>query len=108
MTELTLRNKSAEILSRPNNSELEMDAIATFSAPQINPNLYGPPLMQACQNYLNAYQQWTYLYFLREDSNRSNLIIYNTETETQEIKTLQNWQPQNFSTCITQQAILFS
>ncbi|CAG9330134.1 unnamed protein product [Blepharisma stoltei] len=102
MADLTLRNKSAEILSRPKNPELEMDFRATCSTSQINLSLYDPPLMQTCQDYLNACQQGASLYNLREDNRRTDLIIYNTETETQEVKTLQSPKPLDSSTCITQ------
>ncbi|CAG9329503.1 unnamed protein product [Blepharisma stoltei] len=102
MADLTLRNKSAEILSRPNNPELEMDFRATCSAPLYIPSLYEPPLMQFCQNYLNAYQQGTSLYNIRGDSKRNSLIIYNTETETQQVNILQTPQQLDSCSCITQ------
>ncbi|CAG9318577.1 unnamed protein product [Blepharisma stoltei] len=101
----TLRNKKAEILSMPNNPELEMDFRATCSAYQSNSNLYDPPLMQAYQDYLNAYQQKTSLYNVTEDAenNRTNLVIYNTETEVQEeVRILQTPELLNWNTCITQ------
>ncbi|CAG9322837.1 unnamed protein product [Blepharisma stoltei] len=98
----TLRNKTAEILSRPNNPELEIDFRTTCSTIQANSSLYDPPLMQAYQDYLKAYQLKTSLYNLREDSNGTNLIINNTETETQEVKTLQTPEPLDKTTCITQ------
>ncbi|CAG9324196.1 unnamed protein product [Blepharisma stoltei] len=97
----TLRNKTAEILSRPNNPELEIDFRATCSAIQINS--YDPPLMQAYQDYLNAYQQKTSLYSLTiDEDSRVNLIIYNTETETEEVKILQTPESLGACTCITQ------
>ncbi|CAG9328043.1 unnamed protein product [Blepharisma stoltei] len=99
----TLRNKTAKILSRPNNPELEIDFRATCSAIQTNSSFYDPPLMQAYQDYVNAYQQKTSLYNIAKDWNkRGNLIIYNTETETQEeAKTLQTPEPLDATTCIT-------
>ncbi|CAG9317522.1 unnamed protein product [Blepharisma stoltei] len=98
MAELTLRNKLAEILSKPNNPELEMDFRATCSAIQLDTSLDDPPVMQAYEDYLNAYQQKTSLYNLKGD----RLIIYNTETETQEVKILQTPQPLDLYTCTTQ------
>ncbi|CAG9312388.1 unnamed protein product [Blepharisma stoltei] len=102
MADLTLRNKSAEILSKPNNPELEMDFRATCLALYINPSLYEPPLMHACQNYLNTCQHGKSLYNLKQDYKETNLIIYNTETETQEVKILQTPQKLDLTTCITQ------
>ncbi|CAG9333744.1 unnamed protein product [Blepharisma stoltei] len=102
MAELTLRNKLAEILSRPNNPELEMDFRATCSELQLNPSLYDPPIMQAYQDYLNAYQQKTSLYNFAYENKRTSLIIYNTETETQEAKALQTPQELDKFTCIAQ------
>ncbi|CAG9311984.1 unnamed protein product [Blepharisma stoltei] len=100
----TLRNKTAEILSRPNNPELEIDFRTTCSAIQTSSSLYDPPLMKAYQEYLKAYQQKASLYNVIEgdNNNRTNLIIYNTETETEEVKTLQIPQPLDSDTCITQ------
>ncbi|CAG9322832.1 unnamed protein product [Blepharisma stoltei] len=100
----TLRNKTAEILSRPNNSELEIDFRTTCSTIKANSSLYDPPLIQAYQDYLKAYQLKTSLYNITRDkgSRRTYLTIYNTETETQEVKTLQTPEPLDGSTCITQ------
>ncbi|CAG9322840.1 unnamed protein product [Blepharisma stoltei] len=99
----TIRNKTAEILSRPNNPELEIDFRTTCSAIQAHSSLYDPPLMQAYQDYLKAYQLKTSLYNLKWDSNGTKLIIYNTETETQEeINTLQTPERLDSYTCITQ------
>ncbi|CAG9332712.1 unnamed protein product [Blepharisma stoltei] len=98
----TLRNKTAEILSKPNNRELEIDFRTTCSA--IQTNSFDPPLMQAYQDYLNAYQQKTSLYNIigNNKDNITSLIIYNTETETEEVKTLQTSDLLGTSTCITQ------
>ncbi|CAG9335211.1 unnamed protein product [Blepharisma stoltei] len=99
-----LRNKTAEIMSRWNNSELEIDFRKTCSAIQANSNFYDPPVMQAYQDYLKAYQQKSSLYNITTDykTERTNLQIYNTETEAQEVKIL--WTPQllDKETCITQ------
>ncbi|CAG9331495.1 unnamed protein product [Blepharisma stoltei] len=99
-----LRNKTAEILSRPNNPELEIDFRTTRSAIQTNSSFYNPSLMQAYQDYINAHQQKTSLYNVAKDWNRKgNLIIYSTETETQEeAKILQTPEPLDATTCITQ------
>ncbi|CAG9322363.1 unnamed protein product [Blepharisma stoltei] len=97
----TLRNKTAEIFSRPNNPELEIDFRITCSA--IHTNSFDPPLMQAYQDYLNAYQQKTSLYNTTIDKyNKTNLIIYNTETETEEVKIFQTPESLDVGTCITQ------
>ncbi|CAG9317145.1 unnamed protein product [Blepharisma stoltei] len=100
----TLRNKTAEILSRPNNPELEIDFRTTCSAIQKNLSLYDPPLKQACQYYLKAYQHKTSLYNTTRDyeNSRTNLIIYNTETKTQEVKVFKTPELLDLSTCITQ------
>ncbi|CAG9313849.1 unnamed protein product [Blepharisma stoltei] len=98
----TLRNKTAKILSESNNPELEIDFRATSSAIRTNSNLYDPPLKQAYQDYLNAYQQKTSLYNIIRDNNRTNLHIYNTETEAEEFKILQTPEPLDETTCITQ------
>ncbi|CAG9322361.1 unnamed protein product [Blepharisma stoltei] len=59
--------------------------------------------MQAYQDYLNAYQQKTSLYNITKDEeNRTNLIIYNTETDTQEVKIFQTPKSIDVGTCITQ------
>ncbi|CAG9325606.1 unnamed protein product [Blepharisma stoltei] len=98
-----LRNKTAEILSRPNNPELEMDFNTTCSAIHIHSRFYDPPLIQACQDYLKAYHQKTSLYNIAVDEDdRTNLIIYNTETEAREIKFLQIPELLGDKTCITQ------
>ncbi|CAG9330136.1 unnamed protein product [Blepharisma stoltei] len=100
----TLRNKTAEILSRPNNPEFDIDFRTTCSAIQTNSSFYDPPLMEAYQDYLKAYQQRTSLYNIKWDyvNKRTGLHIYNTETETQEdIKTLQTPEPLDSKTCIT-------
>ncbi|CAG9335150.1 unnamed protein product [Blepharisma stoltei] len=98
-----LRNKTAEILSRPNNQELEMDFRRTCSAYQDNSSFYDPLRMQAYQDYIKAYILKTSLYNIpRNQNNRTNLIIYNTETETLEVKTLQTPKPLNKFACITQ------
>ncbi|CAG9335166.1 unnamed protein product [Blepharisma stoltei] len=102
MVELALRNKTAEILSKSNNPEIEMDFRANCSVSQINPSLHGPPLMQAYQDYLNSCQHGTSLYNLKRDNEETDLIVYNTETKTQEVKTLQTPQPLDLSTSITQ------
>ncbi|CAG9317524.1 unnamed protein product [Blepharisma stoltei] len=102
----TLRNKAAEILSRPNNPELEIDFRATCSAIQSNSSFYDPSLMQAYQDYLNAYQQKTSLYSITQDDNEYDityLVIYSTESEIEkELKTLQTPEPLDLRTCITQ------
>ncbi|CAG9319815.1 unnamed protein product [Blepharisma stoltei] len=100
----TLRNKRAEILSRANNPELEIDFRATCSAIQVDSTLYDPPLMQAYQAYINAHQQKTCLYTITEnvDNNRNNLIIYNTETETEEAEFLELPESVDWGTCIAQ------
>ncbi|CAG9311985.1 unnamed protein product [Blepharisma stoltei] len=100
----TLRNKTAEILSKPNNPELEIDFRTTCSAIQTSSSLYDPPLMKAYQEYLKAYQQKASLYNVTEGDNndRTNLIIYNTETETEEIKILETPEPLDSDTCIAQ------
>ncbi|CAG9317903.1 unnamed protein product [Blepharisma stoltei] len=99
-----LRNKTAEILSIPNNRELEIDFRTTCSAIQNNSSLHDPLLMQAYQDYLNAYQRKASLYNIARDyeENRTNLYIYNTETETEEVKTVQIPQPLSSCSCITQ------
>ncbi|CAG9320687.1 unnamed protein product [Blepharisma stoltei] len=99
-----LRNKTAEILSRPNNPKLEKDFRATCSAIQTHSSLHDPPLMQAYQDYLKAYQQKTSLYNIAKDNhNRVYLHIYNSETETLEDIFLQNKKNSLDSvTCITQ------
>ncbi|CAG9335167.1 unnamed protein product [Blepharisma stoltei] len=99
---LTLRNKSAEVLNRPKNPELEMDFRKTRSAPQINPSLYDPPLMQAYRNYLNTCQIGTSLYSIWKVDKKTNLYIYNTETDTQEVIILQTPKPLDYSACISQ------
>ncbi|CAG9335169.1 unnamed protein product [Blepharisma stoltei] len=99
---LTLRNKSAEILSGPDNPELEMDFRANYSASQLYPSLYKPPLLQACQDYLNPCQQGASLYNLNYENKKTTLNIYNTETKTQEVITLQTPQPLDSRTCIAQ------
>ncbi|CAG9316863.1 unnamed protein product [Blepharisma stoltei] len=92
----TLRNKAAEILSRPNRT--------AHSAIKTNTSFYDPPLMKSYQDYINAYQQKTSLYNITADdkNNRTCLHIYKTETETQEVKILQTPQPLDSGTCITQ------
>ncbi|CAG9329502.1 unnamed protein product [Blepharisma stoltei] len=102
MVDLTVRNKSAEILSNANNPELEMDFRATCLMIQLDTSLYDPPLMQTCQDYLNACQHGASLYSIRGDSKRTYLYIYNTETETQKVLNLQTPQPLDWFTCITQ------
>ncbi|CAG9330130.1 unnamed protein product [Blepharisma stoltei] len=99
-----LRNKIAEILSKPNNPELEKDFRKTCSKIQTSSSFHDPPLMQAYQDYLKAYQQKTSLYSIREDykNKRADLHIYNTETETKEVKILQTPQLLDLGTCITQ------
>ncbi|CAG9317909.1 unnamed protein product [Blepharisma stoltei] len=97
----TLRNKTAEILSRPNNRELEIDFRTTCSAIQTNSSLHDPLVMQAYQDYLNAYQQKTSLYNIAR-LNKFSLIIYNTETEIEEVKTLQGLRWLDICVCITQ------
>ncbi|CAG9331999.1 unnamed protein product [Blepharisma stoltei] len=99
-----LRYKTAEILSKPNNPELEIDFRRTCLEIKANSSLYDPPLMQAYQDYLKAYQQKTSLYNITVDQNsRINLHIYSTETETQEeAKNLQIPEPLDMTTCITQ------
>ncbi|CAG9323656.1 unnamed protein product [Blepharisma stoltei] len=98
-----LGNKTAEILSRPNNPELEMDFRATCLSYQNYFSVYDPLLTQAWQDYLNAYQQKASLYNLKRDNDRTNLIIYNTETESQEeIKILQTPKSLDDGTRITQ------
>ncbi|CAG9328526.1 unnamed protein product [Blepharisma stoltei] len=56
------------------------------------------------QAYLKAYQQKTSLYNIARDYEKDsiNLIIYKTETETQEVKTLQTPKTLHSGTCITQ------
>ncbi|CAG9329511.1 unnamed protein product [Blepharisma stoltei] len=99
----TLRNKTAEIMSRPNDSEIEMDFNTTCSAIHIHSLFYYPPLRQACQDYFKAYQQKTSIYnVIRDEDDRTNLIIYSTETEAQEIKILHTPDPLDSCTCITQ------
>ncbi|CAG9317907.1 unnamed protein product [Blepharisma stoltei] len=87
----TLRNKTAEILSRPNNRELERDFRTACSAIQNNSSLHDPLVMQAYQDYLNAYQQKTSLYNIASDykEDKTYLYIYNTEIKTVEVKNLQ-------------------
>ncbi|CAG9331091.1 unnamed protein product [Blepharisma stoltei] len=98
-----LKNTKAEILSRANNPELEKDFRATCSAYQSNSSICDPPLMQAYQDYLNAYRQKTSLYTLKIDyDDITNLIIYDTETETKEAKILDTPESLGPSTCITQ------
>ncbi|CAG9335163.1 unnamed protein product [Blepharisma stoltei] len=85
-----------------------MDFRTTCLAYQDNFSFYDPSLMKAYQDYIQAYQQKTSLYNIprynipRNKSNRINLIIYNTETETEEVKTLQTPQPLKRFPCITQ------
>ncbi|CAG9330665.1 unnamed protein product [Blepharisma stoltei] len=98
----SLRNKIAEILSRPNNPELEIDFRTTCSAIQTSLSFYDPPLMQAYQDYLNAYQQKTSLYNITSYNSTTKLHIYNTETETEELKILQIPERLDRGTCITQ------
>ncbi|CAG9335827.1 unnamed protein product [Blepharisma stoltei] len=108
----TLRNKTAEILSRPNNPELEIDFRTTCSTIQTNSSPYD--LTQAYQDYLNAYQLKTSLYNIKRDKKtslfnikrdekiNSYLHIYNTETEVQEVKVMQTQIKLDSKTCLTQ------
>ncbi|CAG9317872.1 unnamed protein product [Blepharisma stoltei] len=83
----TLRNKTAEILSRPNNRESEIDFRTTCSA--IQNNSYDPLVMQAYQDYLNAYQQKTSLYNIVRDNEEDRTYLYIYKTETEEVKKIQ-------------------
>ncbi|CAG9317527.1 unnamed protein product [Blepharisma stoltei] len=87
---------------RKRSAELEINSRAACSAPQINPSPYDPPLMQTCQDYLNACQQGTTIYNLGRENARTNLIIYNTETETWISKIFETPQTLEFYTCLTQ------
>ncbi|CAG9325300.1 unnamed protein product [Blepharisma stoltei] len=79
-----------------------MDFRTTYSAYQNNSNIDDQSLIQAYQDYHNAYQQKTCLYNIIREHKRSILIIYNTETETQEIKILKTSQPIDQWTCVAQ------
>ncbi|CAG9317906.1 unnamed protein product [Blepharisma stoltei] len=87
----TLRNKITEILSRPNNRELEIDFRTTCSA--IQNNSYDPLVMQAYQDYLNAYRQKTSLYNVARDYEDYKYYLYIYNTETEEVKKLQATPP---------------
>ncbi|CAG9317910.1 unnamed protein product [Blepharisma stoltei] len=98
----TLRNKTTEILSRPNNRELEIDFRAMCSAIQNNSSLHDPQLMQAYQDYLNAYQQKTSLYNIASDYEEDITYLYIYSTETGEVKKLQTPPQLDSFTYLTQ------
>ncbi|CAG9325352.1 unnamed protein product [Blepharisma stoltei] len=97
-----LINEITEILRWPNNPKLEMDFGTTYSAYQNNSSANNRLLIQAYQDYHNAYQKKTSLYNIIREHKRPILNIYNTETETKKVKILHTSQPLDQWTCIAQ------
>ncbi|CAG9325279.1 unnamed protein product [Blepharisma stoltei] len=98
-----LREKRSEILNRPNDPELEQDFRRICS--KFSTDIYAddPTLQQAYQDYTNAYRQKTSLYKIIKDyENRTNLIIYDTENDSEEVRIVETPEPLDFGTCIAQ------
>ncbi|CAG9332770.1 unnamed protein product [Blepharisma stoltei] len=96
-----LKSKRSAILSKPNDPETEQDFRRTCSL--YENSSCETALIQAYQKYTNAYHQKTSLYIIKnEDNNRTDLVVYDTEYEKEELKLLDYLEPLGSDICITQ------
>mmetsp|Transcript_438 Transcript_438/g.456 ORF Transcript_438/g.456 Transcript_438/m.456 type:complete len:91 (+) Transcript_438:2-274(+) len=87
-----LRTKKSLILSKGNDLETERDFRRICSFYSENHNL-DPELNEAYQEYIKAYHQATSLCLTKIAENGTNLVIYDTENETKEMKVLEIQEP---------------
>ncbi|CAG9324883.1 unnamed protein product [Blepharisma stoltei] len=93
-----LREKRFEIWNRSNGQDLEQDFRRTCS--KYSSDIYADE--QAYQDYTNAYRQKTSLYTIDNDLNRTNLIIYDTENDSREVRIVDTHESLDLGTCIAQ------
>ncbi|CAG9328725.1 unnamed protein product [Blepharisma stoltei] len=100
-----LRVKTFAILGQKNDPSTEADFRRTCSKYEnelrdtLSSDLF---LNHNYQNYISSYILNTSLYLLKNFNNTTNLSIYNTESETENIKTLDIPEPLDIYTCIAQ------
>ncbi|CAG9328932.1 unnamed protein product [Blepharisma stoltei] len=99
-----LKNKKYAILSRVNDPISEEDFRKTCSLydNDLEEIVANPQISQAYQDYIVAYHQNTSLYFTRNVGNRTHLIVYDTESEREEIKVVETPEPINNGSCMAQ------
>ncbi|CAG9316253.1 unnamed protein product [Blepharisma stoltei] len=97
-----LRDKRSEVLNKPIDPELEKDFRRICTIYGKDACIYDPLLQQAYQDYVNAYHKKASLYTIVDDNYRTNLIIYDTENQTEELKIIETPEPLNLFTCIAQ------
>ncbi|CAG9329196.1 unnamed protein product [Blepharisma stoltei] len=100
-----LRGKKSEILDLPINPKIEQDFKLTcelFEKELFELRSAHPSLSQAYEDYIKAYHQKASLYLIDEDiiGRKTNLFISNTESERDEVKVLDGWEPLKCGTCI--------
>ncbi|CAG9334776.1 unnamed protein product [Blepharisma stoltei] len=61
-----------------------------------------PELMQPYYNITDTYYQNKSLYLIDNEDNKTNLLIYNTESDTKEKKVIKTRYPLDWGTCIAQ------
>ncbi|CAG9314850.1 unnamed protein product [Blepharisma stoltei] len=92
--------KRSFILSSRNNSEIERD-FRRICLMNDNCSISSPELSYAYKEYIKAYHQTTSIYFLRRISNRTELVIYDSESEVEEIKILETSEVLSAEMCIS-------
>ncbi|CAG9329195.1 unnamed protein product [Blepharisma stoltei] len=100
-----LKIKRSEILSNPIDPEIEWDFRKTCS-------LYENELRETCnssqelnqayKDYIITFHKRTSLYLTKEENNRTNLMIFDTKNEEEEVKPLDSSEVLNWDTCIAQ------
>ncbi|CAG9319511.1 unnamed protein product [Blepharisma stoltei] len=103
LTPSNLRAKISTIFNSTNCPELEQDFRKTCVLFESQNYASNSQLSQAYQDYINAYHKVTSLYIInKNDKSSLNLIVYDTENDTEEVKELETPQTYSIGICIAQ------
>ncbi|CAG9324881.1 unnamed protein product [Blepharisma stoltei] len=95
-----LSAKISAIWRRANDTETEKDFRKTCSWYESQSSPPNPSLKKAYQEYLSAYHQITSIYNIRNDTSRTYLCIYDSESERKSTKSLDSSKSLDHGSCI--------